>query len=127
MIRQPTSLEQALAFHNAAIRGDNPPRYEGDPQAGWYRRRAVRQGPWLPVRIGLRSCVDDHGELTEPEVLEAHCLGERLDPIRIWLSCQPITKDDYDALVALHTSDDRMRATHAAVDLSKTPMRPRRT
>lgn len=125
MIRQPTPQTAAYAWWSESISGRRLPRSDGDPQAGYYKRRAVKDGPWIPVEIRLRQVVDEEtGELTEPEEYEAVELGYLRDPIFIWLSCRPIPREEFDALTERHETMRVMTATHAAIDLSETPIGP---
>lgn len=125
MIRQPTSDADAYAWWEAAIAGHRPPRYDGYPQAGFYKRRARRDAPWIPIEIRLRRETDpETGELTEPEEFEAVELGYSRDPVALWLSCRPIPREEFDELVHRHETMQVMAATHAPVDLSDTPILP---
>lgn len=122
MIRQPTA--DPYAWWRRALRDPSTPRHEEEPQAGFYRRRAVRGGPWLPVEIWLRQVTDEFGALTEPEVFEAEELGQRRNPERLWLSCRPVSEDEYHALIARHRTVAQMAATHAPIDLALVPILP---
>lgn len=124
-IRVPTA--DPLDWWRRALADPRTVRHDGEPQPGFYIRRAVKNGPFLPVEIRLVQVVDEEtGELTEPERLEAHELGHRRNPFAIWLGLRPVTIPDFDAVVERHRVDDRMAATHAVYDVSETPMRPRR-
>lgn len=123
MIRQPTGdpylwWRQAIADHATV-------RHDGDPQPGFYTRRAVKGGPLLPVEIRLVQVIDPQtGELTEPERIEAHELGRQRDPEKIWTYCRPITREAFDDLMDRHEVDPRMSATHAQIDVGSAPARP---
>ena len=124
-IRQPSSEDRLFDWWRAALADPRHPRHEEEPQCGFFRRRAVKGGPWLPVEIRMRQVIDeDTGELAEPETLEAFELGRRLDPAWVWTSCRPIGREDYDALVERHRTIREMEATHAVLDLSANPMLP---
>lgn len=126
MIRQPTPILETLRWHSAALRGPVD-RHDGEPQAGWYKRRAVKDGPWIPVRIWLHQETDpETGELTADEKLRASELGRAVDPVPIWTYLRPIPREEYDALVRLHVNLDAMAATHAPIDLTTTPIKPQR-
>ena len=125
MIRQPTTIWKALAWHRNYLNGRDVPRHEDEPQCGYYRRRFVKGGPYVPVRIYMLQEVDDvTGELTEPEVLRADQNGEPADPVRIWSHLHPISEEQYLALVQEHAANPKMKATHVAVDLSREAIRP---
>lgn len=114
-MRQPTS--DPYAWWRRALAEPRTTRFEDEPQAGFYRRRVVRNGPFLPVEIRLRQVLDaETGDLAEPEVYEAEELGGRRDPYRIWTSCRPISREEFEALTERHHTVDAMAATHVAVD-----------
>ena len=128
MIRQPTSSHDALAWHRSAVAGENPPRSDGLPECGgWYKRRIIKGGPFVPVRIWLHQVVDRFGRLEEPEVIRAVQLGEEIDAARIWTHLRAISRDEYDDLMRLHRDMPVMAATKEAIDLSKNPIGPRRS
>jgi hypothetical protein len=128
MIRQPTSIETQLAWHRATIAGLRPPRFEDEPEVGWYRRRFVKDGPFVPVRIWLDQDIDPMtGELVAPEEVRADWLGNAVDPVWVWPYCTAISRDAYIALVDLHGSAAAMAATHAQIDLTRTIVQPRRS
>ncbi|AHD02929.1 hypothetical protein [Leisingera methylohalidivorans] len=125
MIRQPTPPRKAFAWWNAALRDPRTPRHEGEPQAGYYKRRTVKNGPWVPLRIRLVQAIDrETGELTEPEIHVAEQDGASFDPNPIWTHCRPISSREFNDLTARQEDLPLMAATHAPVDLSETPIRP---
>lgn len=121
-MREPTY--DPLAWWRASLSDPRHPRHEGEPQAGFFRRRAVKGGPWIPVKITLIQNVDGDGFLTEDERFQADEMGRRVDPLRIWTSCRPVTEEEYLALLERHQSIEPMAATHARFDLSRTPILP---
>ncbi len=128
MIRQPTPRLVLYAWHRAALRGERLPVHEGLPECGWFRTRLVRLGPWCPASIWVEQEIDPAtGELTEPEAYRCLVDGERRSPVTAWISLasNPISKADYDALVALRASNPRMAATMVPFDLTAEPTRPR--
>ena len=125
-MRRPTPALEQMAWHRAAMRGENPDRIEDQPQPGWYRRRLVKGGPFVPVKIWLDQDIDhESGELQSPEILRATLNGQPTDPVRVWTYCDPISREQFEALEAAHASAPLMAATMVAVDLSKTPIGPR--
>jgi hypothetical protein len=96
-----------------AVDDPNLPRHDGEPQCGFYKRRYVKGGPWVAVRVFR----DDAGIRATDANLEI------FDPAPVWSYLRPISFEEYRALKKLHATDDRFRATHAPVDL-KQPMRP---
>lgn len=123
-IRQPTP--DPYAWWRRALNNPATPRYEDEPQAGYYRMRKVARGPWVPVEIRLLSITDENGDLTEPERLVAFENGQEIDLYRTWAFGQPIAREEFDALTERHRTDNTMAATHVARDLAATPTRPRR-
>ena len=127
MIRRPSRMVDLYAWHRAALAGLAPPTHEDQPQAGWFRCRAVKDGPWLPARIFMHQVVCPiTGELTEPEEFRAELLGEPRDPVALWprVARRPISREAWKALVAEHESNPRMAATHVAFDLAAEVIRP---
>jgi hypothetical protein len=127
MMRQPTPIANLLKWHRSALAGKNPPVHESEPQMGWFKTRMVRQGPYVPARIWVeRDICPQTGELIDDERLLCEVDGERRDPDRewIWLSKYPISKTEYEHLIALRAALPDMAATHVPFDLTTTIMRP---
>lgn len=117
MIRTPTPLARQYAWYRAAIAGRDVPRHDGLPECGFFKYRAVKQGPFIPVRIWLEQEICPvTGELMADEVLRCEALGQSRNPETIWTYLRPIPRAEYDALVDLHRSMDLMAATHSAID-----------
>lgn len=101
-MRRPTPLMVLYRWHTAAMRGQAPEIHEGEPQAGWFRTRLVKAGPWVPARIWWEQPIDpETGELTGPETLRCTVRLEQRDPFRVWtwLAGNPISRADYLRLV----------------------------
>lgn len=126
MIRQPTPRAAQYAFWQRAVAGERVPRHEDEPQPGFYKRRYVRGGPFVPVEIWLEQEIDpETGELTADEVLRAICNAERCNPLTVWPYCRPIPLTEYDALTGARDTITDMAATHVAIDLGQmAPLRP---
>lgn len=70
-----------------------------DPKPGFFRRRLVKGGPFVPVRIWLEQPTDaETGELIDDAVLRCIVDGRDADPVDQWSYCcdQPITEQEYD-------------------------------
>jgi len=120
MIRTPTPLARQYAWWRAAIAGRDVPRHDGLPEAGWYKYRAVKQGPFIPVSIWLEQEICQvTGELMADEVMRCEAFGQSRNPETIWTYLRPIPRAEYDALVDLHRSMDLMASTHAAIDVTQ--------
>ena len=126
MIRQPTDLDDAYSWWRRSVAGERVPRIEDEPHPGYFKRRMVRGGPFVPVAIWLDQEIDpDTGELTAPEELRAIANGQSVDPLRAWLYARPISLAEYDALTGVRDHHEFMAATHVAVDLGEVaPIRP---
>lgn len=120
MIRQPTPREAQYDFWRRTVAGERVPRFEDEPQPGYYKRRMVRNGPFVPVEIWLEQSIDpETGELTDDERLRAICNGEPRNPTAIWSYCRAISVEEYDALTGAHANIPDMAATHVALNLSE--------
>jgi hypothetical protein len=95
-MRTPTAFADAYAWWTAALAGEKQ-QITTEPRPGYYRRRLVKGGPWVGVRIYLDQIVGDDGELLSDEVMKAECDGAPCDPEDAWIaSCDhPITREDY--------------------------------
>lgn len=100
MIRRPTPLAALLDWHRRAVAGLNPPIHGDVPECGWYKRRLVKGGPWVPVRIWIERDIDpETGELTNPERLVCDENGTPRDPMSVWTHLTPISREDYEAML----------------------------
>lgn len=127
MMRQPSSFAQLHAWHRDAIAGFPVDRHDGIPEAGWYRMRRVKGGPWVAVQIVCERDIDDEtGELTAPERLVALFDGERRRADTVWTYVEPISRDEYRALLDRAGRDERMAATMVPMNLKDNPTRPPR-
>lgn len=126
MIRQPTHPDAAYAWWRRSVSGERVPRFEDEPMPGYFKRRMVRGGPFVPVAIWIDQETDpETGELTAPEKLRAIVNGRPVDPMHVWAYARPISRDEYDALTGIRDRIEEMAATHAAVDLGQmAPLRP---
>ncbi|MBS8227133.1 hypothetical protein [Vannielia litorea] len=126
MIRQPSSLSQLYAWHRAALAGENPPRHDGLPECGWFKRRLVKNGPWVPVRIYIEREIDPAtGELTCDEIMRIEVEGlDGGDPANHWTYLTPITRREFDHLVDYRLRDSRMLDARQRIDLSNAPTPP---
>lgn len=122
--RLPSTIMSLMAWHRAAMRGENPPRHDGMPECGWYRMQAVKNGPWVPVLIWCSQITDESGELSEPETMHADAFGEQKDPEEIWTWLTPISRADYDDLVRFRTDTEHRISSRKPIDLSAMPTPP---
>ncbi|MGP9804064.1 hypothetical protein [Paracoccus sp. NSM] len=126
MIRQPTTRAAQYDHWQRSVAGERVPRIEDEPQPGFYKRRFVRGGPFVPVEIWLEQQIDpETGELTADEELRAVCNGERCNPYTVWSYCRAISLEEYDALTGARDAIADMAATHVSINLAEmAPIRP---
>ena len=126
MIRQPSDPDALYSWWRRTVSGERVPRIEDEPQCGFFKRRFVRNGPFVPVAIWMDQEIDpETGELTAPEELRAIENGRPCDPARAWIYARAISEQEYDALTGVRDHHDFMAATHVAVDLGEiAPIRP---
>ena len=94
-----------LAWWRKAVYSDHPdPAVIDDPQPGYFRRKLVKGGPWVPVRIWLQETVDPAtGELTADSYMCCDVDGKPANPDDQWSYCcdQPITIADFEHMTAV--------------------------
>lgn len=123
-MRQPSPAAELYAWHRAAVAGEAPPIHDGLPECGWFKRRLVKGGPWVPVRIFVRREIDmDTGELLGPEILVADVDGKLDDPARHWTYLTPIARSEYEALLYRQSIVPGMADSQKPLDLTKEPIR----
>lgn len=99
MMRQPTPIADQFAWWRDALDGFS--KIIGVmnlPQCGFYRRKFVHGGPFVPARIWLEQEIDpDTGELVADEVMLCEVDGARRDPGEQWprLWTEPITEVEF--------------------------------
>lgn len=123
MMRRPTPAARLFAWHTEALRNPDLPRHPDLAECGFYKRRMVRGGPWIPVRIMVEREIDpETGELAGPETLVALVDGRRDDPLRHWTHLRPITKAEFEALQYRQSLIPAMSDTETPMDLTKEPL-----
>jgi hypothetical protein len=75
------------AFWRAALKGEKQAVQENNPQCGFYRRRLLKDGPWLPIAFWRNA---------EGEVV-CGLQGKLVDPVEHWTYAvkSPITEECY--------------------------------
>lgn len=123
MIRRPSTSAQIYSWHRAALAGNAPAIHDGLPEAGWFKRKMVKGGPWVPVRIFVEREIDPAtGELTAPERLVADVNGQIEDPARHWTHLNPISREEYQRLIYRQSVTPAMMDPTKKIDLSKEPI-----
>lgn len=104
-MRVPTPRAAAYAWHANAllgVYGEWMPATD-EPQCGFFKRRLVKDGPFVPARIWLNQPVDDEtGELCDDETLQCEVNGAYADAHEqwTWLAGNPISEAEYKYLAA---------------------------
>lgn len=101
-----------------------------DPEIGFYRRRYVRNGPWVAARIWFHTAErDEAGDLLEDEGLRCEIDGEPCNPYDEWerLYGEPIDESEFKFLSARrqwaidHAPTDPHANVRRSVDLNNQP------
>lgn len=127
LMRSPSTMKQIYGWHMAALRGENPPVYEDDPQCGYFAMRMVKGGPFVPVEIKIERDIDTFtGELMDDERIVCTVGDDLRDPSEVWIwaSKRPISKAEFNSLRKASKAEAFLAATHVPVDLTQHVMRP---
>lgn len=129
-MRRPTPIAALYAWHAAALRGLRPLN-DGTPRCGWYKRRLVRGGVFVPARIWMHQDIcPETGDLVSDEILRCEVNGSPADPEDAWswISANPVTEQEFRYLAARiafaiqHEPDDPFAVPSRPVDLNHTPI-----
>lgn len=123
------SMRERELSHGIPILG---PVRDGEPQEGFFKRRMVKNGPWLPVRIWWHQAErDEAGHLLEDEGWRCEFAGKAVDPYEQWSRMLPgpfvIDEREYTYLTRLgdwakeHAPDDPYAKSHKPIDHNKMP------
>lgn len=117
---RPTSQEQLYAWHTQALEDvahHLNPEVTQDPQVGWFKRRLVKAGPFVPARIWMFQPTED-GELVGDETFQCEVNGKFADAEDQWLwLCQnPITEGEYNYMMAMSDHAVRNEPDHPAAN-----------
>lgn len=128
-MRIPTPREQLYAWHTDAM-DSLEPENDGTPRCGWFKRKLVKGGPFVPARIWMVQDVDhDTGELLSDELLQCEVNGAWADPEDAWswLCGNPITEQEFRFLQASagwsreHAPQEPMANPYQRVDWMAVP------
>ena len=102
-MREPTPIHVLYRWHHTAMTKGRTAVHDGDPQCGWFKRRLVKGGPWVPARIWLEQSVDENDELDADEVYRCEVCGKERDPYDqwTWLANNPITEEEFNYMTEL--------------------------
>lgn len=129
-MRRPTPRDELYRWHTEALAGLEPVITDV-PQCGWYKRKLVKGGVFVPARIWMVQPVDgETGELVGDELLQAEVNGAFADPHDCWswICANPITEAEFHYLTARiahavrHEPDDAFADPRKPIDLNKTPL-----
>ena len=119
-MRTPTPDSDLYLWWASALKDPSLERHEGEPQCGWYKRKAVKNGPWVPCEIVCKREIEDGALVSDETFVAILHDGAEIDADKIWLFVTPITFREWKQRMA---SMDGI-ATHVAVDLTENPARP---
>lgn len=129
-MRKPTPTAQLYAWHTQAMLGLQPV-IDNTPQCGWYKRKLVKGGVFVPARIWMFQDIDpETGELLSDELLQCEVNGSYADPEDAWswLCSNPIFEREFRYLSARidfalrNEPDDPFAAPNKPIDLNATPL-----
>lgn len=129
-MRKPTPIDVLYDWHTRALAGENP-AIDGSPMCGWYKRKLVKGGVFVPARIWMVQEVDpETGELLSDELLQCEVNGAFADPEDAWswICANPITEAEFLYLTARidyaqrNEPNDPMADPRKAIDMNRTPL-----
>lgn len=129
-MRKPTPHDELYRWHAEALAG-LAPVITDQPHCGWYKRKLVKGGVFVPARIWMVQEIDEEtGELVADEFLQAEVNGAFADPIECWswICANPITWAEFQYLTARiehairHEPEDPFADARKPIDLNKTPL-----
>lgn len=101
-MRLPTPSAALYDWHTRALAGLQPVITQ-EPQCGWYKRKLVKGGVFVPARIWMVQEIDaDTGELLSDELFQCEVNGAYADPedAWTWICANPITEQEFRYLTA---------------------------
>lgn len=128
-MRRPTPIAQLYDWHTRALRGLEPVN-DGTPHCGWWKRRLVKGGVFVPAKIWMyQDICPETGELLSDELMQCEVNGSRADPEEAWswLCANPITEQEFLYLAAAgdwsrrHAPAEPMANPHQRVDWMAVP------
>jgi hypothetical protein len=126
VIREPTGHDEQYAWHRNAmlgVFGKAVTLFNEEPECGWFKRRLVKGGVFVPARIWLVSITDcETGELTQDEFLQCEVNGNYADVDQQWpwLCGNPISESEFNYMTALR----QHCAWHAPDEPAANPRQP---
>lgn len=117
-MRRPTSADEAYSWYNLVMAGASP-AINQEAQCGFFKRRLVKGGPWVPARIWLDSDIcQETGELMSDETLQCDVNGAWADADEQWpwLCANPISCAEFNYMTALAEHCARHEPDHPAAN-----------
>ncbi|MEM7045959.1 MAG: hypothetical protein AAF543_24365 [Pseudomonadota bacterium] len=101
-MREPTPASEIYRWHAGALGCERAPKFEGHVEAGWFKLRLVKGGPWIPVHIWLEQITDGEGRLAAPEEYRCTVNGKTRNPHRVFFDKNliPIAVAEFDRMAA---------------------------
>ncbi|MFT3987223.1 hypothetical protein [Aestuariivirga sp.] len=125
-MRTPTPRDVLYRWHDNAMRGvmgNDAPVHPDTPECGWFKRKLVKGGVFVPARIWIDADIDiGTGELLSQEVMLCEVDGVRRDAQEEWqwLCNEPISEDEFLYMTALRAHAQANEPDHPAAN----PRRP---
>lgn len=129
-MRRPTPIAELYDWHTRALRGIEPVN-DGTPHCGWWKRRLVKGGVFVPAKIWMyQDICPETGELLSDEILQCEVNGSWADPEEAWswVCSNPITEQEFRYLTARiehairHEPEDPFAAPNQAIDFNRIPI-----
>lgn len=132
-MRAPTPRAAAYAWHSNSLKGvygDVVEVHDEEPRCGFFKRRLVKGGPFVPAKIWLDAEIDaTTGELLADEALLCEVNGAYADAESEWpwLCGNSITEAEFNyltarnAYAAWYSPDEPAANPRQPVDWLKTP------
>ena len=88
-------------YWRRTLDGERLPVQADAPQPGYYRRKLVKNGPWVAARIWIEEERDEAGELQSEQKFFCLVDGKPVDAFEAWtwLANRPITEAEYRFMV----------------------------
>lgn len=117
-MRTPTSHEEQYRWHADALAGRRP-QVTHEPRCGFFKRRFVKDGPFVPARIWMVQPIDPcTGELIGDEELLCEVAGKPADAVAQWthIAGRPIPESEYHYMMAVSAWAARHAPNHPLAD-----------
>jgi hypothetical protein len=101
------------AYWSEALKGNLGPVHDGDPQAGFYRRRLFKDGPFVPVAIWRHD-----GKMVA--LVDGKNFADASD-LWTWVCDKPITEAEYRKVIGGEGWSDEPRAATMPSNLPSDP------